>query len=62
MRFSVNRREWRLPDLLSADELVSCDESKDDLRVIIRCLDEVYKRIVLQVHVDNIREGMTDTL
>ena len=31
MRFSEDERNWRLPGLLYADDLVLCDESEEDL-------------------------------
>ena len=38
-------REWRLPDLLYADELVLCGESEEDARPMVgrllRCVEEV---------------------
>ena len=37
-------REWRLPDLLYADDLVLYGESEEDLRVIVGCFAEVCKR------------------
>ena len=35
VRFQEEGREWRLPGLLYADDLVLCDELKEDLRVIV---------------------------
>ena len=32
--FLADRREWRLPGLLFADDLVLCGETDEDLRVI----------------------------
>ena len=34
MRFQEEEREWRLPGLLCADDLVLCGESEEDLRAI----------------------------
>ena len=43
MRFLEQGREWRLPALLYADELVLCGESEEDLREqwwdnLLRCV------------------------
>ena len=37
-------REWRLPDLLYADDLVLCNESKEDLRAMVGRFVEVCRR------------------
>ena len=34
-------REWRLPGILYADDLVLCGESEGDLKVIVGCFVEV---------------------
>ena len=34
-------REWRLPDLLCADDLVLCGESEEDLRAVVGHFVEV---------------------
>ena len=34
-------REWRLPGLLYADDLVLCGESEEDLRAMVGCFVEV---------------------
>ena len=44
VRFSELGREWRLPCLLCADDLVLGAESNDDLRVTIGRFAEVCKR------------------
>ena len=36
--FLEDGRDWKLPDLLYADDLVLCGESKDDLRVMVDSL------------------------
>ena len=41
VRFQEEGREWRLPDLLYADDLVLCGESKEDLRTGLGCFVEV---------------------
>ena len=46
MRFQKDGREWRLPGLLHADDLVLCGELEENLRAIVdrllRCVgDEV---------------------
>ena len=33
--FLENRREWRLPGLMYADDLVLCGESDEDLRAMV---------------------------
>ena len=40
--FNEDGREWRLPGLLYADELVLCGELEEDLRVMVRQFAEVY--------------------
>ena len=37
-------REWRLPGLLYADDLVLCDESQEDLRAMVGHFIEVCMR------------------
>ena len=38
MRFLEDGREWRIPGLLYADDLVLCDESDEDLRAMVERL------------------------
>ena len=38
MRFLDEGREWRLPDLLYADDLVQCGESEEN--GLLRCVGE----------------------
>ena len=44
MRFLEDGREWILPGLLYADDLVLCGESEEDLRAMVdgllRCVGE----------------------
>ena len=45
MKFQEEGKEWRLPDLFYADDLVLCGESEEDLRamvgeVLLRCVGE----------------------
>ena len=40
--FMEDGREWRLPGLLYADDLVLCGESEEDLRVMVERFVEVY--------------------
>ena len=44
VRFQEEGREWRLPGLLEADDLVLCGESEEDLRPMVghflRCVGE----------------------
>ena len=49
-RFQEERREWRLPGLLYADDLVFCSESEEDLRARVGRFDEVCIRIGLRVN------------
>ena len=42
-------REWRLPGLLCADDLVLCGESEEDLRAVVGCFVEVHRRRGLKV-------------
>ena len=35
LRFVEDGREWRLPGLLYADDLVLCGESEEDLKVMV---------------------------
>ena len=51
VRFLEEGREWRLPGLLYADDLVLCGESEEDLRVIVGRFVEVCRRRGLKVNV-----------
>ena len=44
MRFQEERREWRLPDLLYADDLVLYSESEQNLRVMMGRFGDVCRR------------------
>ena len=44
------RREWRLPGLMYANDLVLCGESEEDLRMMVRCFVEVCRRRGLKVN------------
>ena len=50
MRFEEEGREWRLPDLLYADDLVLCGESEEDLRAKVGRFIEACKRTGLKVN------------
>ena len=50
VRFMEEGREWRLPGLLYANDLVLCGESKQDLRVMVRWFVEVCRRRGLKVN------------
>ena len=50
VRFEEERREWRLPDLLYADNLVLCGESEEELKTIVGRFIEVYRRRSLKVN------------
>ena len=43
-------REWRLPSLLYADDLVRCGSVEEDLRVIVGRFAEVCRRRRLKVN------------
>ena len=43
-------REWRLPGLLYADDLVLCGESEEDLRAMVGRFAEVCRRRGLKVN------------
>ena len=43
-------REWRLTGILNADDLVSCGDLEEDLRVMLGRFVEVYKRRCLKVN------------
>ena len=44
MRFLEHGREWRLPGLLYADDLVLCGESEEDLRAMVGRIAEVCRK------------------
>ena len=46
------KRERRLPGLFYADDLVLCDEAKEDLRTIVGRFIEVCRRRGLKVNAD----------
>ena len=52
--FMEDGREWRLPDLLYADDLVLCGELEEDLRVVGRFAEEC-KRRRLEVNAGKIK-------
>ena len=35
VRFHKEKREWRLPGILYADDIILCDEREEDLRAIV---------------------------
>ena len=49
VRFQEEGREWRLPGLLYADDLVSFVESEEDLKVMVGRFVEVCRRRGLKV-------------
>ena len=51
VRFLDDGREWRLPCLLYADDLVLCVESEEDLSAMLGQFAEVCKRGGLKVNV-----------
>ena len=44
VRFREEGREWRLPGLPYADDLVLCGESEEDLRAIVGHFVEMWRR------------------
>ena len=50
LRFQEKGREWILPVLLYADDLILCGESEEDLNVIAGRFSEVYRRRGLKVN------------
>ena len=44
IKFQEEGREWRLPGILYADDLVLCGESEEDLREIVSHFIEVCRR------------------
>ena len=44
MRFLEDGKEWGLPGLLYADDLVQCGESEEDLRVMVGRFPKVCRR------------------
>ena len=50
VRFQEDRREWRLPSLLYADDLALCGESEEDLRAMVRNFVEMCRRRGLKVN------------
>ena len=52
VRVVENGREWRLPCLLYADDLVLCGKSEESLRRLVYRFGKVCKRRSLIVNVD----------
>ena len=50
VRFQEEGRDWRLPDLLYADDLVMCDDSEEGTRVMVGRFVEVCRRRGLKVN------------
>ena len=50
VRFQEERREWRLPGLLYAGDLVLCGELVEDLRAMVGRFVEVCRRRCLEVN------------
>ena len=53
--FMEDRREWILPGLLYADDLVLCVVSEEDLRVMVGRFAEVSRRRGLKVNAGKIK-------
>ena len=56
MRLLEEGREWRLPGLLYADDLVLCTESEEDLSAMVGRFVEVCRRRGLKVNAGNSTE------
>ena len=54
LRFLEDEREWRLPGLLYADDMVLCDESEEDLRTMVGRFVEVCRRGLLSRGMDSL--------
>src|SRR5678815_1052757 len=52
VRMMKNGREWRVPHLLNADDLVLCGESEESLRGLVERFGRVCKRRGLKVNVE----------
>ena len=50
VRFLEDGREWRLPGLLYAEDLVLCGESEEELRAMVGRFVEVCRRRRLKVN------------
>ena len=50
VRFTEEWREWKLPGLLYADDLVLCGESEEDLRAMVVRFVKVCKRRGLKIN------------
>ena len=44
-------RQWRLPGLLYADDLILCGESEENLRAMVGWFVEMYRRGLKLMHV-----------
>ena len=53
VKFSEKGREWRVPDLMYADDLVLCSELKEELKVMVGQCNEVYEIRGLKVNDKN---------
>ena len=52
VRFLEDGREWKLPGILYADDLVLWGESEKDLRAMVRQFAKVYRRRGLKFNAD----------
>src|SRR5678816_3342672 len=52
VRMMENGGEWRVPNLLYADDLVLCGESEESLRGLVERFGRVCKRKGLKVNID----------
>ena len=58
--FLEDGREWRLPCILYADDLVLCRESEENLRVMVGRFAEVGRRRGLKVNADKSKVMVLD--
>ena len=58
--FLEDEREWRLPGLLYADDLVLCGESEDDLKMMVGRFADVRRRRRLKVNVGKTKVMVLD--
>ena len=62
VRFLENGREWRLPGLICADDLILCGKSEEDLRAMVRWFAEVCRRRGLKVSAGKSKEMVMNGL
>ena len=55
MSFLEEEKDCRLPGLLYAGNLDLCGKSKEDLKVVVKCIVEMCRRRGLKVNADNMK-------